>query len=55
MEEIDVAYKDLSLRYHPDKNKSDEQAEARFKEITEAFEFLSDPDKKATYDRNESE
>tara|TARA_B100000809_G_scaffold262176_1_gene312583 strand:- start:3579 stop:4457 length:879 start_codon:yes stop_codon:yes gene_type:complete len=50
-EEIKKAYRTLALKYHPDKNKGDEQAESRFKEAAEAFEVLSDPEKRAAYDR----
>lgn len=49
--EIKKAYRALALKYHPDKNKGDEQAEARFKEAAEAFEVLSDSEKRATYDQ----
>lgn len=48
--EIKLAYRKLAKKYHPDKNKGDSQAEARFKEIGEAFAVLSDPKKKQQYD-----
>jgi molecular chaperone DnaJ len=50
-EAIKSAYARLARKYHPDLNPGDEQAEARFKEVTEAYEVLSDPDKRARYDR----
>lgn len=50
--EVKKAYRALALKYHPDKNKGDEQAESRFKEAAEAFEVLSDSEKRATYDRH---
>jgi curved DNA-binding protein len=49
-EEIQRAYRTLARRYHPDINK-DPGAEERFKQIAEAYEVLSDPDKRARYDR----
>jgi molecular chaperone DnaJ len=49
-EEIKRAYRRLAFQYHPDRNK-DSQAEDRFKEINEAYEILSDPQRRATYDR----
>ncbi len=49
-EDIRKAYRKLAVRYHPDKNKGDKSAEERFKEINEAHEVLSDPDKKSKYD-----
>ena len=49
-DEIKKAYRGLARQYHPDVNKSPD-AEARFKEINEAHEVLSDQEKRATYDR----
>jgi molecular chaperone DnaJ len=49
--EIANAYRKLAIQYHPDKNPGDEEAVARFKECAEAFEVLSDSDKRARYDR----
>jgi molecular chaperone DnaJ len=48
--EIKKAYRKLAMEYHPDRNSSAD-AEARFKEITEAYEVLRDPHKRAAYDR----
>lgn len=48
--EIKKAYRKLALQYHPDKNAGDEKAEARFKEIGEAYAILSDPQKKQRFD-----
>ena len=50
-EEIRAAYRSLALRYHPDKNK-DPEAEERFKDIAEAYEVLSDRDKRDKYNRH---
>jgi molecular chaperone DnaJ len=49
-DEIKRAYRALARRYHPDANKDDPSAEEKIKEINEAYEVLSDPDKKARYD-----
>src|SRR6266508_3857167 len=48
--EIKAAYSKLARKYHPDVNKGDARSEARFKEINEANEVLSDPDKRTRYD-----
>lgn len=49
--EIKKKYRKLAQKYHPDKNKGDKAAEAKFKEISEAYAVLSDPEKKKQYDR----
>ncbi len=49
--EIKKAYRKLALKYHPDKNPDDKAAEAKFKEAAEAYEVLSNEDKKARYDQ----
>ena len=50
-DEIKKAYRKLAKKYHPDLNPGDKEAELRFKECNEAYEVLSDPDKKARYDQ----
>lgn len=47
---IKKAYRKLAKQYHPDKNQGDKEAEAKFKDIAEAYEILSDPNKKIQYD-----
>jgi molecular chaperone DnaJ len=49
--DIKKAYRKLAMQYHPDRNNGDKAAEETFKQITEAYEVLSDADKRAAYDR----
>ena len=51
IEEIKKAYRSLAKKYHPDVNKSDPQSEEKFKEVAEAYETLSDSEKRSMYDR----
>lgn len=50
-EEIKKAYRKVAIQFHPDKNQGDKEAEEKFKEAAEAYEVLSDADKRAKYDR----
>ncbi len=50
-EEIKHAFRKLAMKYHPDRNPGDKEAEQRFKEINEAYEILKDEQKRAAYDR----
>ena len=49
--EIKLAYRKLAMTWHPDRNNGSREAEEKFKEITEAYDVLRDPNKRATYDR----
>src|SRR5215831_3669594 len=50
-DEIKKAYRKLARQYHPDRNPGDKQAETRFKEVQEAYDVLSDKNRRAQYDR----
>ncbi|MFM7558242.1 MAG: DnaJ domain-containing protein, partial [Alphaproteobacteria bacterium] len=50
-DEIKKSYRKLAMQYHPDRNPGDKQAEAKFKEATEAYETLKDDQKRSAYDR----
>ncbi len=50
-DEIKKAYRKLAMQYHPDRNNGSQEAEEKFKEITEAYDVLRDPNKRAAYDR----
>ena len=50
-DDIKKAFRKLALKYHPDRNKGDKNAETKFKDINEAYETLKDPQKRAAYDR----
>src|SRR5215467_1307135 len=50
-DEIKKAYRKVAMQFHPDRNPGDKSAEEKFKEAAEAYEVLSDADKRAQYDR----
>ena len=50
-EDLKKAYRKAALRYHPDRNPGDKAAEEKFKELSEAYQILNDPEKRAQYDR----
>lgn len=50
-DEIKKAFRKMAMKYHPDRNPGDKDAEEKFKEVNEAYSILSDPDKKNKYDR----
>ena len=50
-DELKKLYRRLAMKYHPDRNPDDEEAEAKFKEAKEAYEILSDDQKRAMYDQ----
>ena len=51
VEEIKISYRKLAMKHHPDRNPGDAAAEESFKEISQAYDILIDPDKRAAYDR----
>src|SRR5437763_10173184 len=50
-EDLKKAYRKLAMQFHPDRNPGDKKAEARFKEVNEAYDVLKDDQKRAAYDR----
>ena len=51
-DELKKAYRKMAMKYHPDRNPDSKDAEAKFKEAKEAYEMLTDPKKRAAYDRH---
>ena len=50
-DEVKKAYRKMAMKFHPDKNPGDKSAEEKFKEAAEAYDVISDPQKRAQYDR----
>mgnify|MGYP001267685544 CR=1 FL=1 len=50
-DDIKKTYRKLAMKYHPDQNRGNRQSEEKFKDINEAYEVLSDPQKRARYDQ----
>ena len=50
-DEIKKAFRKMAMKYHPDRNQGDKEAEEKFKEVNEAYQVLTDPEKKAQYDQ----
>src|ERR1700710_183278 len=50
-DDLKKAYRKLAMKFHPDRNPGDKQAEGRFKDVTEAYDVLKDEQKRAAYDR----
>ena len=50
-QDIKKAYRRIAMKYHPDRNPDDADADSKFKEATEAYEILSDSDKRGSYDQ----